>query len=69
MNSIAYLRKSQGMTQDQLAERMGFSGAGRRLMIQRWEHGKGISTKNAKKTTVNTRDAIVTPAVAGSRPR
>jgi transcriptional regulator with XRE-family HTH domain len=46
MNSIAFYRKAKGMTQDQLAALMGLSGKYRRVMIQRWEHGKGMSMTN-----------------------
>ena len=49
-NQIARLREERGWSQDRLAELLGFDGAGRRMIIQRWELGqREPSVANAKK--------------------
>jgi len=50
MNAIARMREERGWSQDHLAFLMGFEGAGRRMMIQRWEHGqRDPSLQNIKR--------------------
>lgn len=51
-NQIAEIRASKGLTQDQLAEALGFSGTGRRMIIQRWElDHRSPSVENINKLT------------------
>ena len=49
-NNIARMREERGWTQDHLALLLGLEGPGRRMVIQRWEHGqRDPSLENVKR--------------------